>query len=624
MNDQSIRNALRLHQAGNLAEAARLYDEILRANPRHFQALYLRGFVHLQDNQFADAERMIGSAIALDPSSPDAHYNRGCALQKLSRNEEAVMCFDRAIVLKPDFVQALFNRGTSLLHLRSYRDSLSSFDAVLRLSPRDAEAWYNHGSALQGLRRFAQAGASFENALALAPDLDFARGKLLYSRLQCCDWRWFEADKSAIIEGIRAGRCVAAPLENLLISSSPLDQLQCARVWMTKEHLETAASWQGAPYRHRRIRVAYISADFRDHAAAHQIAGVIEAHDRTRFETMAMSFGPDDGSETRRRLETAFGRFVDIRATSDADAAAMLRQWEADIAVDLTGHTLDGRPGILGLRPAPLQVNFLGYPGTLGVDFVDYIIADVCVLPENERAFYSEKVVYLPDSFMPTDRRAASQAPTRADAGLPEGRFVFCSFNNIAKLSPNVFALWMRLLRNVEGSVLWLTEPGADAMANLRREANAQSVAPERLLFAPYLASAAAHLARLPLADLFLDTLPYNAHSTASDALWMGLPVLTCAGTTFAGRVAASLLKAGGMPELVTASLEEYEKLGLRLAQDKDALGILRARLARNKDAEALFDTQRFTRHLEAAYTAMVERRERGEPPTHFSVARMG
>ena len=624
MNEALIQNGLRLHQAGKLAEAARLYDEVLRANPRHFQALYLRGFVHFQQDQFEDAERLIGSAIALNPSMPDAFYNRGCALQKLFRNEEAVACFDSAVRLKPDYVEALFNRGTSFLRLRADYDALASFDAALRLSPHDAEAWYNRGNALQSLQRFAEAGASFEKALTLAPDLDFAKGKLLYSKLQCCDWRTYDADKDAITNGVRAGRRVIAPLENILISQSPEDQLLCARIWIAKECPAPAPPWRAAPYRHERIRIAYLSADFRDHAVAHQIAGIIEQRDAKQFETTAMSHGPDDKSDTRRRLETAFDKFVDIRGKSDAEAASLLRQWEADIVVDLTAHTLDGRPGILALRPAPLQVNFLGYPGTFGAEFVDYIIADAVVVPDAERSFYSEKVVYLPDSFMPTDRRSAGRTPTRAELGLPQNGFVFCSFNNICKLSPLIFAIWMRLLHGIEGSVLWLTEPGPDAIRNLRQQAAAQGVSPERLIFAPYLAAGADHLARLRAADLFLDMLPYNAHSTASDALWMGLPVLTCAGTTFAGRVAASLLRAAGMPELVTMSLDEYEDTALRLARDPAGLAALRSKLENSRDTEPLFDTKRYSRHLEAAYIAMVERHRRGEPPAHLTIARIG
>lgn len=622
MTEALFQNALRLHQGGALEEAARLYAEILQQDPHHFRALYLLGFIHFQNGRFEEAAKRIGEAILLNPAVPDAFYNRGCALQKLHRDDEAVACFDRAVALKPDYAEAFFNRGTSQLHLRAYPAAIASFDAALALAPGDAEAWYNRGAALQGLRRFAEAASAFEKALALAPDLEFAKGKLVYSRLQSCDWRHYDEDKAALAAELRAGKRVAAPLEYMLVSSSPADHQQVARLWMQKEVPVPPSAGRAETYRHRRIRVAYLSADFRDHAVAHQIAGVIEHHDRTHFEIMALSHGPDDGSAMRRRLVAAFDRFTDVRGKSDEEAAELLRAWETDIAVDLTSHTLDGRPSILARRPAPLQVNFLGYPGTMAADFIDYAIADPFVVPEVQRPFFTEMLVDLPDSFMPTDsKRAVAPMPSRAEAGLPEEAVVFCSFNNIAKLSPEMFALWMRLLRAADNSVLWLPEPGVEAVDNLRREAAARDVALERLVFAPYIPTSEAHLARLGLADLFLDTLPYNAHSTASDALWVGVPVLTCIGESFPGRVAASLLAAIGAPELATSSLTQYEETALRLAREPAARRALKEKLARNRDTHPLFDTKRFCRHLESAYATMVDRHRRGEKPAHFSVA---
>jgi predicted O-linked N-acetylglucosamine transferase (SPINDLY family) len=383
--------------------------------------------------------------------------------------------------------------------------------------------------------------------------------------------------------------------------------------------------WRGERYGHDRIRIAYLSADFRSHAVSHLLAGLIERHDRARFETIALSFGPDDGSEMRSRLSSAFERFIDVSDKSDREIAAMLRGLEIDIAVDLMGYTQDSRTGIFALRAAPVQINYLGYPGTMGADFMDYILADRTVIPERQQGDYAEKVVCLPDSFQPNDdaRRIAERTPTRAEAGLPERGFVYCSFNNNYKITPAVFDIWMRLLRKIEGSVLWLRHSSTATADNLRREAGARGIDASRIVFAGQTKRLEDHLARHRLADLFLDTLPYNAHTTASDALWAGLPVVTCLGTTYAGRVAASLLHAVGLPELITQSLEDYEALALRLAMETDTLSAIKAKLARNRATHPLFDTDRYRRHLESAYATMWERYQRGEPPAAFCVEAM-
>ena len=371
------------------------------------------------------------------------------------------------------------------------------------------------------------------------------------------------------------------------------------------------------PSKHGKIRVAYLSADFNGHAVATLLAGVCEQHDKSRFETTAISYVDSDGSAMRRRLERAFDRGIDVAGKSDQEVASAIRRLEIDIAVDLMGFTGECRPGILALRPAPLQVNFLGFPGTMGSNAFDYIIADPIVIPEEHKQHYSESVVHLPDSYLPADsaRRIAARKPTRAEAGLPDEGFVFCSFNASYKFSPEIFDVWMRLLAAVERSVLWLPQMNAAAVRNLRAEAAKRGVSERRLVFAPFLREDEDHLARLGLADLFLDTLPYNAHSTAVDALWAGVPVLTMCGNAFAGRVASSVLTAAGLSDLITMTLEDYEVLALKLAREPQALAALRAKLEHNRDISALFDTVRYTRNLEAAYHADVgETAERASP----------
>jgi predicted O-linked N-acetylglucosamine transferase (SPINDLY family) len=353
------------------------------------------------------------------------------------------------------------------------------------------------------------------------------------------------------------------------------------------------------------------------------MAGVFEHHKRLHFDTFAISFGPDDGSDMRRRLERAFDTFIDVSTKTDEQIATLLRAHSIDIAVDLKGFTQHSRPEIFAQRVAPIQVNYLGYPGTTGADYMDYIIADRIVIPEEHQRFYSEKVVYLPDSYQCNDsaRAIAQDTPSRAALGLPEQGFVFCCFNANYKITPAVFDIWMRLLDRAEGSVLWLLQSNASAARHLRREAERRNIKADRLIFAPPL-PLAEHLARLRAADLFLDTLPCGAHTTASDALWAGLPVLTELGDSFAGRVAASLLHAVGLPDLVTQSGKDYEAKAFTLATDRAALAAVRERLQHNRDRYPLFDTYRFTRYLDAAFKEMMQRHRRGEPPAAIDLAR--
>jgi predicted O-linked N-acetylglucosamine transferase (SPINDLY family) len=382
--------------------------------------------------------------------------------------------------------------------------------------------------------------------------------------------------------------------------------------------------WRGEIYSHDRIRIAYFSPDFCNHAVGQLAVGMFEAHEKSRFETIAISYGRDDGSQLRHRIKSAFNDFIDVRAMTDADVAAFIHRREIDILVDLSGLTRYNRFGVVLRRVAPIQVNFLGYPGTAGAACMDYIVADPTIIPDDHFSFYSEKVVWLPDAYQPNDdkRRISDRKPRRSECGLPETAFVFCCFNNNYKITPEIFDIWMRLLKAKEGSVLWLIATNASAEGNLRREAQKRGISSERLIFAPKL-PLADHLARSGQADLFLDTMPYNAHTTGSDALWAGVPLVTCLGSTFASRVAPSLLKAVGLDELITNSLAEYEALALKLAREPALLATVRAKLKRNRETYALFDTARFTRHLEAAYVTMWEQYQRGEAPKAFAVNRI-
>ncbi|HEY0442158.1 MAG TPA: hypothetical protein VGD36_18985, partial [Xanthobacteraceae bacterium] len=441
------------------------------------------------------------------------------------------------------------------------------------------------------------------------------------AKLYCCDWDGIAPLKARVAAGLQDGKRVVFPGHWIAASNSPADQLRAAAIWAADIYGSGTAPPPPALSKHGRIRIAYVSADFHAHATAFLMAELFERHDRTRFETIAVSHGPDDGSAMRTRLVGAFDHFLDVQHKSDDEVADLLRAMQVDIAVDLKGYTQGARLGIFQRRPAPIQVSYLGYPGTTGLGCIDYVLADRTVIPPDQLAFYTEHVVWLPDTYQVNDstRAAGVESPSRAAAGLPPDGVVFCCFNSNYKITPEIFAIWMRLLAQVPGSVLWLLRPNETAVRHLRQAAQVAGVEPERIVFAER-TDLASHLARLRLADLFLDTLPYNAHTTASDALLVGVPVLTCIGCAFPGRVAASLLQAAGLPELITDSLEAYEARALELARDAAARAGMRAQLTAHIESGPVFDTDRFRQHLERAFTEMVERHRRGEPPAPFAV----
>ena len=620
--DASYNCAIALLALGRPAEAFALLDKLVEIRPNFPGAIAQRAAAHSGLRRFDEALEDFGKAIALDQRNADTICARGNLLLSLGRIEDAFADFDQALALRPDFAAALNNRGVALSRLGRPLEALASYTKTLAADPDNSDALYNRGNTFLLLSRYQEAAEDCARVLARAPDYPYARGVHVFSRLQCCDWRYLDEDRRDISEGLAAGRRVLNPQQNISISRSEPDQLQCARLWVADQALGTPAPlWRGERYGHEKIRIAYVSADYHVHATAWLIAGLIEQHDRLRFEIAAVSLGPDDGSEIRARLKKAFDSFVDAEDMPDHEIAERLRRNETDIAVDLKGYTAGCRPGIFARRPAPVQVNYLGFPGTMGTADMDYILADRTVIPDGSRKYFTESVAYLPDTYQCNDerRKIAERIPSRAQAGLPERGFVFCCFNASYKIAPEFFDIWMRFLHSVDGSVLWLLERDPAVSRNLRREAEKRDIAPERIVFAP-LARAEDHLARHRLADLFIDTLPYCAHTTASDALWAGLPLVTCMGTTFAGRVAASLLRAAGMPELVTASLEDYERRALHLARNPQALAAVKAKLSRNRQTMPLFDSRKFARNIEAAYLTMWARVQRNEAPDSFAV----
>lgn len=629
--DALLNHANMLKTLNRPGEALAGFGRALAVRPNWPQALNNRGTVLQALGRFEEALADYDAALAVSPDYVEALNNRGSALQDLKRPAEALESYDRALRLAPQYAGAFNNRGSALLDLRRFADALGCFDRALTIKPQDAEALNNRGNALQGLMRYDEAVASYDRALEIRPDYPQAQsnrggalqqlkrhdealasferagaqphafGGAAMAALNLCDWARMGRIGTQMPARIAAGETIP-PWVLLGYSGDEMLQLQCATNAIRQRFPVLPPPMVVTPYAHGKIRLAYISSDFLHHPVAAQIMQLIEAHNRSRFEVIAISTGTDDGSAQRKRLMKGFDRFHDVKDQNPRAIAALIRQIEVDLLVDLNGHTQGDNFEVMSHRPAPVQATWLGYAGTTGAPFIDYLIADPVVAP-NPAAF-SEKLALLPNCFFPTDTgNVIGAAPSRAQAGLPDDAFVFCSFNNNFKFTAPVFATWMRLLGQVPGSVLWLKKPGEAAMRNLKQAAQEHGIDSARVVFAGG-APLDVHFARHRLADLFLDTLPYNAHATACDALWAGLPVLTCKGTAYAGRVAASMLLTAGLPELVTDTAEDYENLALALARDPARLKRLRDKLANH--SSSLFDTPRFARDLEALYESML------------------
>ena len=618
---------LALQALGRHEEALASFSAALAFRPEYAEACYNRANTHALQSRFAPAEADYRKAIACGLRRPEVYNNLGLALRELGRTEEAVRELARALDLDPAYADAWYNLADGLSRLGRDEAALEGYGRALACRPDFARAHVARGQLLMQRRRPAEALASFEQAMRLEPSFPWLRGNWLNARLYLCEWGGLEEEVRRLAAEVAAGQQATTPLTALSLLDSSALQRRAAELWAPPPAARVGASSGALPTveagsTRGRIRVGYFSADLRAHPVAVLSAGMFEHHDRARFEVFAFSFGPATADEVRARLKSAFEHFVEVAERSDESIAALSRSLGIDVAVDLQGFTEHQRPGIFAHRAAPVQVLFLGYAGTLGAPYIDYLIADRIVVPEESRGDYAEKVVYLPHSFQPNDRgrRIAERRFSRAELGLPETDFVFCCFNTVYKIQPPVFDCWMRMLRQVPQSVLWLAQVGEQAAANLRAEAQRCSIDPARLIFAAKMPRIEDHLARYRAADLFLDTLPYGAHATASDALWAGLPLLTIRGNTFVARVGASLLGALGLEELITASLPEYERLAVDLAMDRPRLQRLRARLTEARLTSPLFDTEGYTRSIEAAYVAMVNRARNGLPPEHLDL----
>jgi predicted O-linked N-acetylglucosamine transferase (SPINDLY family) len=651
-----------LERLGRLDGALASYDRALALDPKDSLTHYNRGSVLKQLKRFEEALASYESAIRLDAGYAEAYVNRGNVLQELRRDEAAIESFDRATALNPTIAQTFLARAASRHFLKHLELALGDYNKAIALKPDLAAAYFRRGNLLAECDRHAEAAAdylkatelepeavhyqavassavrlkrfdlaisSIDKAMALDPEGKYLLGTSRSFKMQACRWEGLGEDLERIAKGVSERRPVCVPLVLAALMDSPRLLRSSAEIFVqdqinsTREHdlrrlAEISPAHLPAP-KSTKIRIGYFSADFRTHPVTQLMAGLFERHDRTRFEVTAFAFGPETNDAVLSRLLKGFDRFIDVRQKSDFEVVALARDLGIDIAVDLNGFTAHSRSKIFALRAAPIQIVFLGYPGTMGGEFMDYLIADGTVVPRAQRAHYAESIAYLPGSFLPFDSSYAIADRTfaREELGLPSAGFVFCCFNNSYKILPEVFDRWMRILNHIENSVLWLQQADTTVAAKLRQEACRRGIDGARLIFADRIASLPEHLARLRAADLFLDTFPYNAHATALDALWTGVPLLTYPGESFASRVAASLLLTLGLPELIAGSPLQYEEKAVELAADPVRLGQLRHRLS-VRDTP-LFDTELYATNLEVIYKAMYERYQAGLPPADIN-----
>ena len=607
---------------GRWDKALDYHTAALRIRPGVAETLVNLGKVLIQLKRPDEALDCFTRAVRIRPNYADARYSLGLALRAQGRLEDAIACFAKTLEIKPDFGEASDNLGTALRDLGRLDDAIACLNRSLKIRPSSAITHVEMGITLAKAGRYPESNAAFAAALAIQPLLADTRAQKLYQDAVMCDWDALAAERSVIdtlgIEGTAVRPFVLLPLEDNLARH----QVRAERFVRERYRMETLPPIAPPREKPARIKIGYFSAAFHNHPLMYVMAKLFEGHDRARFEVHAYSYGPEAHDEMRIRAQHGVEIFHDVRAHKGSEIAELACRDGIDIAIDLMGFTENGRTEIFAHRAAPIQINYLGYPGTMGAPFIDYIIADRILIPEKSARFYSEKVIALPRSYMPSDdaREISSRTMTRTEMGLPERGFVFCCFNKAYKIGPEEFAIWMRLLKQVEGSVLWLSETNEYAAGNLRKEAKLNGVAPDRIVFTRRV-SMSEHLARHRLADLFLDTFHYNAHSTASDALWAGLPLVTKIGEDFAARVGASVLTALGLPQLITDSSEAYERLALELATDSDKLAQLKQKLLSQRNSAPFFQTETFVRQLEDAYDQVFRRYFNGEPPAPVIVS---
>ena len=606
-----------------IEEALASYEKAIELKSDYADAYSNRGNALIRVHRLDEALESFNRAVYFNPKLAEAHNNLGIVLKELKSLDMALESYDKAIEIRNDYAEAYNNRGTALAELGRLSDAIHSFDIAIKLKPSYGSPYTNRGYAYHELKHFSLAIDDFKKSFEINASQNYLYGALFHSQMFICAWQDFETNIETLYREINKGNKISTSFPVLALTDSLSIQRKASEIWIQDKYPFNSTLGSISKFQRKsKLRIGYYSADFKEHPISYLTAELFELHDKSRFELIAFYFGQLDTSNIQKRISSAFDRFIDVRLKSDDAVAKMSRDLYIDIAVDLTGPTQNSRVGIFSYRAAPIQINYLGYSGTMGAKYYDYIIADNVVIPKKNQKNYVEKITYLPNCYLPHDRSQAisSRIYTKQECDLPLNGFVFCCFNAAYKINPIIFDSWMRILKATENSVIWLTWYNDFAMSNLRFEAEKRGVNSNRLIFAQRTKLIENHLARHSLADLFLDTIPYNAHTTTLDALWAGLPVLTCMGESFASRAAASALNAIELPELMTTNQDQYETKAIELAKNPAKLTAIKDKLDRNRLTTALFDTPRFTKHLEAAYTKMYERYQADLPPDHIYI----
>ena len=609
-SDQTL-HGITLQDAGDIESAQEVFLAILRGDDTHFVSLYSLAAMSINKGNTEAGMLYSARCLSSDPGSPYGWYIHGCALKACRRFPEAHRHLDRSLELNPSYKEAMFEKGIIFGETKEYVQALIQFNQILQLDPEHKLALVNLATTLTILKRHDEGSHFFDRLLKIDPGHDYVLGALTHARLHSCNWTDFDINRRLIIQAVQDGKRSCKPLAFLAISDSPKDQLTCSETFTAQAYPPNAEQlWSGQKFNHDRIRLGYVSPDFREHPVGHLMAGVFEHHNKANLEIYSFSLGINDNSQLRQRFIEASDRFFDVRGKTSREIAQLIRASEIDILVDLAGPTMDAQPDIFAFRPAPIQAGYLGYPGTSGAPYYDYILADETVIPESDRPFYSEEVIHLPGCYLPPDSRLkiAERTPSREEMNLPPDGFVFCSFNHDYKMNSDSFGAWMRILKRVDNSILWLMKLNEAAEGNLRNEAENHGVSASRLIFATRVPAVADHLARYRLAGLFLDTYPYNAHSTATDALRVGLPIVTLTGKSFQSRVATSILNTIGMPQLAKSTIQEYEDFAVEMASSPEKLRKLKEELAEKIPNASVFDTRFAAKRLEDAFALMISR----------------
>ena len=614
-----------LSECSRDAEAIPHHEEVLRVAPNNPNAWLNYGKSLALLNQYHNALDAFNKAILIQPQYFEALLNQSAAFNELKKFDAGLNAAEKAISLRPDFAEAWVNKGVSLKALNQLDTAIACYDKAILFKPDYAEAWANKATILKDQKHYYDAISHYARALEINPNIEYLSGEIMHLRMKIGDWEDFDETIQSLRRDIDAGKKVIMPFAALALFDSEELNFQVANIATGKSSPSNSSKQAPIPkHHHQKIKLAYFSADFRNHPTSHLMSRLFKLHDRDQFEIYAFSLLNGGEKDTvRAQVVQYFDHFIDVDHLSDHEVVELSHKLEIDIAVDLGGQTMDARTGIFALRAAPIQINYLGYPGTMGSEHHDYIIADKTVIPEAHQPFFSEKIIYLPDCYQVNneEKEISSRRFNREELGLPGDKFVFCCFNNNFKITPHIFSIWMNILKRVVSSVLWLFEDNEFIKNNLIKEAEKRGISGNRLIFAKRI-DQQDHLSRHRMADLFLDTLPYGAHTTASDALWCGLPVITMEGNSFPGRVAGSLLNAVGLPELITQSLEEYESLAVRLASDPEELLKIKNKLATNRLNMPLFNTDLFRRNIESAYIKAYERYQNNLSPELLLIAK--